>query len=213
MTQSPNGTSNPYGLQMYTVRTPSGADLTVMTQEEADWYENRRDRYLTDNQFPNVSDLQDLDRLLLFEMMIHRWSVWIAQGYDYLYTRVEEGALKNNIKDYSTEARLLKLAMGIDKASRNKDKSESLSDYVANLLERAKTFGYHRNNQYELAVTKMYELRSMIMTFDRCDEDERALLDLSHETIFAWIRDNVIRDWDQLSADFRKNQTVWIKEI
>lgn len=212
MTQASTG-QNPYGIQTWTVRTPTGADLTVQTQEEADWYDDRRTRYMKDNQFPNVSDLQDLDRLLLMEMMIHRWSVWIAQGYDYLLTRVEEGALKNNIKDYSQESRLLKSAMGIDKVTRNKDKSESLADYVANLLDRAKTFGYHRNAQYEMSVTKFYELRSMIMTFDRCDDDERAMLDLSHESIFQWIRDNVIADFDALSNDFRKNQTTWVKEL
>lgn len=212
MTQNPNN-GNPYGMPMFTVKTPTGADMNVQTQEEADWYDDRCQRYLSDNQFPNVSDLQDLDRLLLFELMIHRWSVWIAQGYDYLFTRVEEGALKTNIKDYSAEARLLKTAMGIDKASRNRDKSESLADYVANLLDRAKTFGYHRNEQYELAVTKMYQLRSMIMTYDRCDEEERAMLDLSMESIFEWIRDNVIKEWDEHSDAFRKVQTMWVKTL
>lgn len=216
MTQTPasgQAGQNPYGLAMFTVQTPTGADLTVQTQEEAQWYDDRRERYTADNQFPNVSDLQDLDRLLLLEMMIHRWSLWMAQGFDYLYTRIEEGALKNNIKEYSQEARMLKTAMGIDKATRNKDKSESLADYVANLLDRAKTFGYHRNEQYEIVVTKMYELRSMIMTFDRCDEDERVLLDLSYETIFDWIRDNVIKDFDEHSEAFRVNQTMWVKEL
>lgn len=212
MTQASNQ-NNPYGLTLFTIRTPGGSDLTVQTQEEADWYDDRAGRYQVDNQFPNVSDLQDLDRLLLLELMIHRWSLWIAQGFDYLFTRIEEGALKANIKDYSQEARMLKTAMGIDKATRNKDKSESLADYVANLLDRAKTFGYHRNEQYELAVTKMYQLRSMIMTFDRCDEDERALLDLSHESIFEWIRDNVLKDWDEHSEAFRKVQTTWVKEL
>lgn len=211
MTQQP-GSQNPYGIQTYSVQTPSGATLNLQTQEEADWYDDRHARYVTDNQFPNISDLQDLDRLLLFEVLTYRWSVWMSQGYDYLYARVEEGALKNNIREYSVETRLLKQSLGIDKATRDKEKGESLADYVQSLLERAKVFGYHRNDQYEMAVTKFYELRSIILTYDRCDEEERAMLDLSLESIVAWIRDNVIADWDALSDDFRKNQAMWIRQ-
>lgn len=205
--------SNPYGVQLYTVSTPSGSDLHLQTQEEADWYESRRDRYLTDNIFTNVSDLQDLDRLLMLEVLSYRWGLWMAQGFDYVYARVDEGQLKNNIKEYSVEIRLLKQSLGIDKSTRDKDKGESLSDYTTNLLRRAKEFGYHRNDQYELAVTKFYELRTMVTTFDRCDDEERSLLDLSHESIFEWIRDNVIKEWDELSEAFRKNQSMWIREM
>lgn len=204
---------NPYGYSLYSVSTPSGSELHLQTQEEADWYESRRDRYLQDNMFPNVSDLQDLDRLLMLEVLSYRWGLWMAQGFDYVYARVDEGQLKNNIREYSVETRLLKQSLGIDKATRDKDKGESLADYTAHLLQRAKEFGYHRNDQYELAVTKFYELRTMITTFDRCDEEERTLLDLSHEQIFEWIRDNVIKEWDELAAAFRKNQSIWIRSM
>lgn len=551
MTQTPapaNAAGNPYGITLYTVTTPAGADIELQTSEEADWYEGRRDRYQKDNSFPNISDLQDLDRLLMLEILTHRWSLWLARGFDYMSARVDEGQLKNNIKEYclsedvealtpegwctvhdlrpgtpilafdaetgltewqvptsvytgkassqmlslesrahsslstrdhrwlvrqdrrsgqswewrtsaelntqsvipiaarfgqfevlpkysdalveliawywteghctrvkavptqgeigqsvrvnaekvrrieaafrvefgdpaaagerlgyrrapywrierkgdmalfkfgvevlglleyyapdrvpapefymhltsaqlrthietaidadghrtpagtiylaqrdrrraevfqmlclldgreaflrldghdmwmvtvssstravkplyaattgkgaiaewvdydgivwcpsvpsgawvarrngkpfitgnSVETRLLKLALGIDKATRDKEKGESLADYTAQLLQRAKEFGYHRNEQYELVVTKFYELRAMIMTFDRCDEEERAHLDLSHETIFEWIRDRVIKDFDEHSEAFRKQQAIWVKDV
>lgn len=213
MTQTPNSGGNPYGYQLYTVTGPSGSDLHLQTQEEADWYEDRRDRYLTDNMFPNVSDLQDLDRLLTLEVLVYRWSLWMAQGFDYVYALVDAGQLKNNIKEYSVEIRLLKQSLGIDKATRDKEKGESLSDYTANLLHRAKQFGYHRNKQYEVAVTKFYELRTMVMTYDRCDDEERALLDLSYDSIFEWVRDNVIKEWDDLSDSFRKEQSMWIRSM
>ena len=202
---------NPYGIVLYTVHSPSGSELHLQTQEEADWYESRRDRYLHDNVFPNVSDLQDLDRLLMLEVLSYRWGLWMAQGFDYLYARVDEGQLKNNIKEYSVEIRLLKSSLGIDKATRDKEKGESLADYTASLLERAKIFGYHRNEQYEIAVTMFYKLRSMVMTYDRCDDEERAMLDLSLESIFEWIRDTVIKDFDEHSETFRKNQAIWIR--
>lgn len=213
MTQSPTANQNPFGITLWTVTTPSGSELNLQTQEEADWYESRRDRYLTDNQFPNVSDLQDLDRLLQLEVMSYRWGLWVSQGFDYIYSRVDESALTSKMKEYSVETRLLKQALGIDKATRDKVKGQSLADYTEELLHRAKEFGYHRDAQYEKAVTKFYELRSMIMTFDRCDTEERAMLDLSYESIFEWIRDHVIHEWDELSEEFRKNQSMWIRSM
>jgi hypothetical protein len=208
-----SGAGNPYGYALFTVSTPSGSDLHLQTQEEADWYESRRDRYLTDNKFTQMSDLQDLDRLLMLEVLSYRWGLWMAQGFDYVYARVDEGQLKNNIKEYSVEIRLLKQSLGIDKSTRDKEKGESLSDYTAQLLERAKTFGYHRNQQYEYAVTRFYELRSMVMTYDRCDEEERNLLDLSPEVIIEWIRDVAIKGWDDMSDAFRKEQSMWIRKM
>lgn len=198
---------------LYTVVTPSGSDIHLQTQEEAAWYEDRRDRYLNDNAFPNVSDLTDLDRLLMLEVMVYRWSLWLAQGFDYLQARVDEGQLKDNLKSYSVEIRLLKASLGIDKSTRDKEKGESLADYVQNLLERAKVFGYHRNQQYEIVVTKFFALRSMVKTYDRCDEEERALLDLSMESIMDWIRDNVIKEMDEHAEAFRKNQAMWIRSM
>ena len=61
---------NPYGYHAVHGQSPSGSDLHLQTPEEADWYEDRRDRYLADNMFTNVSDLQDLDRLLMLEVLI-----------------------------------------------------------------------------------------------------------------------------------------------
>lgn len=208
-----NQPANPYGVTLFTVMSPSGSNLNLMTQEEADYYEDRRDRYLTENRFTQVSDLTDLDRLLMLEVLSYRWSFWMSQGFDYLQTRVEENALKNSIKEYSVEIRLLKQALGIDKVNRDKDKGDSLPDYIANLLDRAKTFGYHRNEQYEAAVTRMYELRTMVMTYDRCDQREREELDLSLTSIFDWIRDNVVADWDNLDKNFRANQAIWVKSL
>lgn len=205
--------SNPYGINLYTVKTPSGSEIHLQTQEEGLWYDQIRDRYLKDNHFPNISDLQDLDRLLLLEVLTYRWGLWMGQGFDYFGTRIEESQLRTYIKEYSAETRLLKASLGIDKSTRDKDKGESLSDYTANLLERAKQFGYHRNEQYELAVTRFYELRSMVMTYDRCDEEERRQLDLSYESIFAWLREVAFADWDELSASFRKNQAIWVKGL
>jgi hypothetical protein len=205
--------SNPYGVTLYPVSTPSGGTLPLQTADEADWYDQRRDQYVAQNRFPNVSDLLDLDRLLQLEIMTFRWGQWISQGFDYMHTLVDQTELQKHIREYSREIRDVKVSLGIDKVSRDKEKGENVADYLKTLLERAKTFGYHRNRQYELAVTLMYELRSMVLTYDRCDEIEREELDLSQGTIMDWIRERMIGEWDELDQNFRENQKIWIREL
>jgi hypothetical protein len=205
--------SNPFGVTLYPVVTPSGGQVNLQTSEEADWYDQRRDLYLQQNKFPNISDLLDLDRLLQLEVMVFRWGQWISQGFDYIHSLVDQQELQKHIREYSREIRDVKISLGIDKVSRDKDKGESVPDYLTTLLDRAKTFGYHRNKQYELAVTLMYELRSMLFTYDRCDETEREELDLSYDTIMEWIRETMFAQWDELDKSFRDNQKVWIKDL
>lgn len=113
----------------------------------------------------------------------------------------------------SVEIRLLKQSLGIDKSTRDKEKGESLADYTTKLLQRAKQFGIHRNEQQALIITRFYELRTLVMTYDRCDEEERRLLDLSMESIFEWIRDEVVAKFDEHSNHFRKHQSTWIREM
>lgn len=204
---------NPYGITLYPVKGPGGSTYQLQTQEEADWYDMRAASYQQHNAFTNEADLQDLDRLLTLELAIHRWSLWLAQGFDYMYTRIEENALKNNIREYSTEIRQVKASLGIDKVNRDKAKGENFSDYTLNLLARAKEFGYMRNEQYEKAVTLMWRLRSFVKTYYRCDEAERAELDLSPEKILEWINADMLGDWDALAAAHRKNQAIWVKEL
>lgn len=137
--------------------------------------------------------------------------VWCPEVPNGVWASRREGIV--HYTGNSREIREVKVALGIDKVSRDKDKGESLPDYLTKLLERAKTFGYHRNKQYELAVSKIYELRSMLLTHDRCDEIEREELDLSVESIIDWIRTNLIAEWDELDRSFRANQAIWIREL
>ena len=204
---------NPYGITLHPVDTPSGATLNLMAIEEQAYYAQRKTQYLTHNHFTNVSDLQDVDRLLTLEVMVYRWSVWLTRGFDYVMSRVDEHALKTNIKEYSTEIRLLKQSLGLDKVTRERDKGESVGDYLENLKRRARQFGIHRNNQYEVSVTMMARLKTMVNTLDRCDAEEREELDLSEESILEFIREQIIAPFDQIDEDFRKEQKVWIKEL
>lgn len=204
---------NPYGLQLWSVESPTGNAINLQTQAEARWYEKQMGEYLSHNRFTNVSDFQDLDRLLTLEVMVYRWSTWLTQGFDYLAGRVDESALKNAIKEYSVEIRLLKAALGIDRVNREKDKGDNLGDYISTLLLRAKEFGVQRNLEYEKSVTSIWELITMVETYDRCDEQERRELDLSPESIMEWVRVRLIPEWTEMQEAFRKNQKIWIQDL
>jgi hypothetical protein len=204
---------NPYGLQLYAVTTPTGSDLNLQTEGEAQWYEKQRDQYLKDNRFVNVSDLEDLSRLLTLEIMVYRWTTWLTQGFDYIAGLINQTELKNSIKEFSTEIRLVKASLGIDRVTRERDKGETVGDYTAMLLKRAKEFGIHRNQQYAQAVTFLWQLISDVQTYDRCDAQEREELDLSPETIVGYIRDTITPEWDAINKSFRKQQTIWIADL
>lgn len=210
---TPVDVENPFGIELYQVDTPSSSTLNLWNEDEANYYERQRDNYLRDNRFTNVSDIEDLSRLLTLEVMVRRWSNWLTQGFDYLAARVNESELKTNIKEYSTEIRLVKASLGIDRAQREKDKGETVGDYIATLLTRAKEFGVHRNTQYAKAVTFLWELINQVQTHDRCNAEERRELDLSPEAIMDWVRTTVIPEWEQLNQDFRQQQKVWIDDL
>lgn len=207
------GIENPYGLTLWKVTSPTGSDFHLQTKGEANWYERQRDQYMEHNRFTNVSDLEDLSRLLTLEIMVYRWTTWLTQGFDYLAGRINENELKTNIKDYSTEIRQVKSSLGIDRAQRERDKGENVGDYIATLLDRAREFGVHRNEQYAKAVTLIWDLVNQVQTYDRTDEQEHRELDLTPETIVAWVRDVVIPEWIELEASFRQTQKIWINEL
>lgn len=205
--------SNPVGMQLFPTKTATGSEISLMTAAEAQWYSDRRDQYMEANHFVNVSDLLDLDRLLMMEAMVYRWSAWLGQGFDYHGAFVNEKELKESLGSFSTEIRQLKKALGIDKVGRDAAKGEDVASFIMTLGDRAREFGVHRNMQYELAVTLLYEIQSKVLTYWRADDRERRELGLSAEGICEWLRDDVAPEWEGLAADYRKEQRIWIKDL
>jgi hypothetical protein len=91
----------------YSVRTPSGAMLPVLTQDEAEYYDDRAARYLADHKFTSVTDLQDLDRVLSTELILHRYDVWLTLGSDYWGQGVSEKDLLRYVKELSATLQAL----------------------------------------------------------------------------------------------------------
>lgn len=196
------------------VRAPSGSNFYVLTDEEMDYFQNRSKRYTSDNHFTNVTDLQDLDRLLMMELMVWRWGQWLASEEDYDGVNVDTDELQKQLREYSTEIRQIKKILGIDKVTRDKEKGESVADYLENLRMRAKEFGYARNKQSVAAITLFKELQSLITLHDNCNERERREQHIEMHDIIAWLKEIAFPEFDKIDEEFKKtSQTYWIREM
>jgi hypothetical protein len=66
-----------------TVRMVSGKLTTVQTAAEAEFYVESQAAYLSQTKFTENTDLKDLDRLLVLELMVFRWQQHLFSGQDY----------------------------------------------------------------------------------------------------------------------------------
>lgn len=198
----------------FEVLGPSGSTYTVLSPEEVAYWEDKSSRYLSDNHFINVSDLQEVDRMMMMELMTWRWANWISTGKDYWNDPVDEAALQKQLKEFSTELRLIKKGLGIDKGTRDKDKGDSVSDYLENLRRRAKEFGYHREQQLSKSLVLFNELRSLVTLMDNCTPDEQREMHCSQEDVFSWIRETAIPEYEAIDEHFRRNQQrLWVRTL
>lgn len=194
------------------VTTPSGNKIVVLNQGECDYYEQVAKRYQSDNKFSNVSDILELDRILLLELMCHRWGLWLLSGQDYQGRKINPTEIQKSIKDYSSEIRDIKRALGIDKRTRDADSGESVAAYVQNLTIRAKEFGVKRNNEAIKAITILKELEGLITLYENSSPAERKEFNCELEDIKEWIK-RKIPEFNAIDESFRKNQKIWVREL
>lgn len=198
-----------------TVTMVSGIPLEVMTDAEGSWYEHSRDMYLEQTKFTENTDLKDIDRLLVLELMIFRWTQFLSAGTDYDGDLIEEKVLTANLKAYSDQVNKLKESMGLAKASRDKAMAEGdFSKWIADLKARAKIFGIHRQHQLTKALTLFEELSAILGAYDRSDAEERRKLGFeSDKDILDWIRDTALPEYRQIDAYFREHsQQYWVRD-
>lgn len=195
------------------VTTPSGASIKVLTDGEKDYYESIAQRYMADNIFQNIADYQELDRLLIMELMVFRWSQWLAEERDYENEMVNVDEIRKNIIENSKEIRLVKKALGLDKATRDKENAESIGDYIANLRLRAREFGIMRNEQAAAAITMWQALIGEVDFYEGATDDERREFNRTAEDIIAWIRQQDAK-FREIDEKFRESsQRYWVREL
>lgn len=197
----------------YEVTLPSGAKAHVMTEEERAYVQDRAARYTTEYQFSSVSDLQDVDRVLMMELVEWRYNRFLTHGVDYGGEFIIPDEIQKSILDISKELRQVKKLLGIDKAARERAKGESVNDYLDSLRHRAKQFGVMREQQLTKAITLFKELQSLITYHDNCTEVERRENEVTMEDIINWLREVAFPEFDQIDEHFQANQQrYWIRE-
>lgn len=197
------------------VKLVSGKDVTVQTDQEADWFIQTRDSYTTQLKFTEVTDLVDLDRLLILELMVFRFTQHLAQGTDYDGDMLNEKQMLADVKLYSDQINKVKDSMGLNKKSRDDAANEgNFSAWLSDLKSRAKIFGVHREKQLTKALTLMQELSTVVGAYDRSDEEERRKLGFeSPAEIVDWVRETMLPEFHALDAYFREHeQRYWVRD-
>jgi hypothetical protein len=196
------------------VMLPSGG-LFYVHEREVAFFNDRCKKYQSDNHFTNVSDLMDLDRLLIAELLIWRWGNWVSQKRDHWGDPIDENAYQKMIREHSGEVRMGKKALGLDKETRDKIRGEdSVDAYIKGLRRRAKEFGYMRNAQAAKAIELWQELASIIILYNNCDKEEREQQHCTPEEIMTWIADIGVPSFNAIDEEFRRtSQKTWINEM
>lgn len=197
----------------YNAVSPSGAPVSLLSQGEVDFYETNCDRYNTAFKLDNVSDILELDRILLLEVMVFRWGQWMLnQGLDYQNSPVNFD-LSKNIKEFSNEIRNIKAALGVDKKTRELSKGGNTANFINTLLERARQFGYHRNDQVIKAYTNWKELQGLITLYENCIPSERSEFACHEPDIIDFIKEKC-EELDLIDERFRnEQQRYWIRDF
>lgn len=195
------------------VTLPSGGVFFV-DKRETSYFEERVRRYLSDNHFTNVADLATLDQVLIIELLVWRWGIWVSQQKDYWGDPIDEKGYGRQIKDLAGELRQLKAALGIDKVSRDKQRGEeSVDKYLANLRVRAKEFGVLRESQLAKGMELFNELMSLVVLYYNSTDDERREMHVKADDILEWIHETAIPEYQKIDAYFKKHkQRMWIRD-
>lgn len=201
--------------QVWNVTLVSGETIEVLTPNEQQWFERTKATYLRETKFTEQTDLADLDRLLVFELMVFRWTGWIARDKDYDGDLVDAERLRRNLKEYSDQINKIKTTMGLTKQARDEAANDgNFSGWLADVKSRAKIFGIHRQKQLTKALSLFMELSTVVGAFDRANEEERRKIGFATEKdIVAWVRNTALPEYLELDRYFREHeQRYWVRD-
>jgi hypothetical protein len=177
------------------VTLPSGATYFVLTDTEEHYLRDKIGRYMSDNHFVNVSDILEIDRMVTFELLIHRWTLWLSRGKDYWNNTINSKQLSDTVQEFSREIRQLKKGLGVDKTS----------------LQRAREFGYLRNEQFTQVITSFQRIKAIVQFHLNSDEIERKENACELPDVLEVIQEEISK-FDQIDETFRfEKQRMWIR--
>lgn len=204
------------GTPLFDVELCSGETLRVQTEVEQRWFNDTKNKYLTETRFTDTTDMQDMDRLLCLELLMFRWNQHLASGYDYQNNLVDDDLLRKQVKEQSETITRLKGSLSLDKKSRDAALNEgNFNAWFTDVKRRAKLFGIHRETQLTKALSLMNELSGIVGAYDRSDDEERRKLGFETEAeIMAWIRESMIPDFKAVDEYFIEHeQKLWKRDL
>lgn len=194
----------------------SGKPIEVQSRLEVQWFEETRNTYLLETKFTEATDLRDLDRLLVLELMVFRWTQWLAKGRGYDGDMTDDEQLRRNIKEYSDQINKIKESMGLNKKARDASAADgNFQQWIDDIKRRAKLFGVHRVRQSTEAIVLVKEIFSVVDTFYRADGEERQKFGYKTEAdIVKWIQDEIRPRFNVLDEYFLTHeQAMWQKDM
>lgn len=199
-----------------TVELPSGAPFQVLGPDEADWIDRVSAAYQEEFKFSNISDVQDLDRIIAMELQVYRWGLWISLGERYDGSPIINSTdLQKQIKEFSGEIRQNKKTLGMDAVSRDKARGEgSVPHYLENLREKAKLFGIHREHQLDRALELANQLITIVTVYrNAINDEERRLIHHTRDDIINWITEVFVPEYQAIDEYFRTHiQRYWVQD-
>jgi hypothetical protein len=196
----------------------AGVRITLLTQEEADFYAEAQAKYLSENTFTVASDLRAIDRLVLFETMISRAQNWLASGrrYDgHTVGTAEEVDLRRSIKETSALVGTLQEDLGLTKEARDRDQADSVGAYIKKLQLAARAHGVKREKELGKALELLHEIFGMCGAYLRANENERRKLGYeTPEDVLRIITEVHKPEFDEVDKYFRAHvQQFFVREI
>lgn len=204
------------GSPMFEVDLCSNEKIFVQTEQEQRWFNATRVKYLSENVFTAVTDEQDLDRLLVLELSMFRWTQHLASGYDYDKNLVDEDLLRKQVKEQSEAITKIKQSLGLDKKARDAALAEgNFHTWFTEAKRRANLFRIHRENQLRRTLALIQELSGHLGAFDRSDVVERKKLGFETEVeLVKWVREEMLPKFRELDEYFVENeQKYWKKDL
>jgi hypothetical protein len=196
----------------------AGTKITLLTQEEADFYVEAQSKYLSENTFTVASDLRAIDRLVLFETMVNRSQAWLASGVDYTGHTVgpaQETDLRRMLKETSALIAQIQNDLGLTKEARDRDQADSVGGYIKQLQLAARAHGVKREKELGKALEMLHEIFGMAGAYLRANEAEREKLGYeSPDDVLRIITEVHKPEFDELDRYFRAHeQSFWIRKI
>lgn len=204
------------GEPQFEVNLCSDEVVYVQTDVEQRWFNATKGKYLGENKFDQVTDYQDLDRLLILELLVFRWTQHLASGFDYQKHVIDDDLLRKQLKEQGDVILKLKQSLGLDKKTRDAALNDgNFHTWFMDVKRRAKIFGIHRETQLNVALGLMNDLSGHLGAFDRSDEEERKKLGFQTEKdLIAWVRDEMLPQYRQVDQYFLENeQKLWKRDL